>query len=263
MTGSSEVVVYTVVEGVARIHFNRPDRLNALDVAMANAFQAAVEQAVNDPQVRVILVSGEGRAFIAGGDLAYFHAAEDKAAAAHALIEPMHVALKALAAAPQLTLGSLKGAVAGGGMSLAMSLDLLIAADDTVFNMAYARVGTSPDCGGSWMLAHLVGPRKALELLVLSDNLAADQALALGLVNKVVPRDQLEPETDALARRLALGAPLAQLQIKSLVRGAYSHSYDQQLDAEKQAFTSCAASQDFAGAVSAFLDKRKFTFSGL
>src|SRR5690606_24053544 len=138
--------------------------------------------------------------------------------------------------------------------------DLLIAADDTVFNMAYARIGTSPDCGGSWMLAQLIGPRKALELAVLSDSLSADQALALGLINKVVARDLLETETAKLAARIAAGAPLAQGRIKSLVRGAYGRSYEQQLDAEKQAFADCATSEDFAGAVDAFLDKRKFTF---
>lgn len=242
---------------IAHIIFNRPDRLNALDLATALGFRSAVAAAVDDRDVRVIVIRAEGRAFVAGGDLVYLHEAQDKPAAAHELIEPMHGALLALAQAPQLVVGSLKGAVAGGGMSLALGgLDLAIAADDTVFNMAYAAIGASPDCGGTWALPRLVGLRRALAMTLLCESVDAGQALALGLVNKVVAREALDAETDALAARLARIAPAAAAHTKALLRASLEHGYAEQLDRERDSFAACAATADFAGLVSAFLSRR-------
>src|SRR5690606_21074147 len=136
---STEPVIHSLDGAVARIRFNRPERLNALDMELVLAFGDAVDAALADDAVRIIVIEAEGRAFVAGGDLSYFDRASDRSAAAHELIRPIHRALKALAASPKLTVGSVKGPVAGAGMSLALGLDFLVAADDTVFNLAYAR----------------------------------------------------------------------------------------------------------------------------
>lgn len=262
MTNPAPAVIRVVDGAIARLRFNRPERLNALDMELVLAFGEAVDAALADPAIRIIVIEAEGRAFVAGGDLSFFDKAPDRAVAAHQLIGPIHRTLKALADSPKLTLGSVKGPVAGAGMSLALGFDFLVAADDTVFNLAYARIGTTPDGGGSFVLPRLVGSRKALELALLCDNVDAAEALRLGLVNRVVPRAELEAETLRLAARLAAGAPGAQGRTKRLMQQAFDHSFAEHLDAEEQAFADCARTEDFGGAVAAFLHKRRHTFTG-
>ena len=259
---TADPVISSVEGAVARIRFNRPERLNALDMELVLAFGAAVDAALADAAVRIVVIEAEGRAFVAGGDLAFFDQAPDRAEAAHALIGPIHRTLKALAASPKLTVGSVKGPVAGAGMSLALGLDFLVAADDTVFNLAYARIGTTPDGGGSYLLPRLVGSRRALELALLSENIDAAEALRLGLVNRVVPLAELEAATMRLAEKLAAGAPIAQAATKQLMQKAFEHSFPDHLDAEEQAFADCAGTEDFGGAVAAFLQKRRYIFTG-
>jgi 2-(1,2-epoxy-1,2-dihydrophenyl)acetyl-CoA isomerase len=259
---TTEPVLLSAEDGIARIRFNRPERLNAMDMELVAGFARAVETVLADDVVRVIVVAAEGRAFVAGGDLTFFDRAEDRGAAAHELIGPMHAALKALVASPKLTVGSLKGPVAGAGMSLALSFDFVVAADNTVLNLAYARIGTVPDCGGSYLLPRLIGSRRALELALLSDSVDAAEALRLGLVNRVVPLDELEAETERLATRLAKGATIAMGRTKLLMQQAFDTSFADQLDAEENAFADCAQTEDFGGAVSAFLQKRPYTFTG-
>lgn len=262
MTHADAPVLLTKTGPVAEIRFNRPDRLNALGVALANGFADAVDAVLEDADVRVIILSSEGRAFMAGGDLKHLNDAADKAAAARELIDPVHRALKKLAQAPQITLASIKGAAAGAGMSLALGADLAIAADDAVFNMAYARVAAPPDCGGSWALPRLVGTRKALEIALLSDAINAADALRLGLVNRVVPAADLDREVAALAARLAAGAPIALGRTKALIRQSLETPLGAQLDAERESFAACAMTADFSEALSAFLGKRKPVFEG-
>jgi len=255
-------VLLTVADRIAEIRFNRPARLNAIDIETAEGFAAAVDAVLADDDVAVIIVSAEGRAFVAGGDLAHLRAAADREQALHELIDPMHVALKALAASPKITLGSLKGAVAGGGMSLALSLDLVIAAESTTFNFAYARVAASADCGGSWALPRLVGLRRALEIALLSEPVDAPSAHRLGLVNRVVADDRLTEETRAMAERLASGAGFALGEIKALMRTSGERAFDAQLDAEAASFARCTATQDFGEALDAFFGRRAPQFSG-
>lgn len=146
-------------------------------------------------------------------------------------------------------------------MSIAMMLDLAIAATDTVFNLAYARVAASPDCGASWALPRLVGYRKALEIALLSDDIDAINALAIGLVNWVVPRPSLEEETARIAARLAAGPATAQGHIKTLMRQSLDQTIRAQLDAESRTFAACATTADFTEAVDAFLSKRRPVFA--
>ena len=262
MPDPTSPVLFRISDGIAEIRFNRPARLNAVDIEVSQGFEEAVERALAEHHLRVVIVSAEGRAFIAGGDLSHFHRSPDKRLAASELIDPMHRALFRLAESPAITIGSLKGVVAGAGMSLALNLDLLVAAEDTIFNLAYARVGASPDCGASYALPRLVGYRRALEIALLSDNIDARQALSLGLVNRLVPIGDLETETARLAARLASQAQAPQGRIKALMRQSLQRTLPQQLDAEAAAFADCAVTEDFAEAVAAFLEKRKPRFSG-
>ncbi|MBW8270426.1 enoyl-CoA hydratase/isomerase family protein [Caldovatus aquaticus] len=249
--------------GIVRIRLNRPAVLNALDQAMVEALHAAVGALAGDPSVRCVVLSGEGRGFMAGGDIGLFRAAGREAPAVIGrLIEPFHAALRLLAALPAPVIASLHGPVAGGGMSLALATDLAIAAEDTRFALAYLRLGVSPDGGGTWALPRLVGLRRAMGIALLGEELDARAALDLGLVNRVVPNERLEAETMAIARRLAAGPAQAIARTKALLRASLGRDLAAQLDAERDAFLACAGTADFAEGVAAFLERRAPSFTG-
>lgn len=245
---------------IRHIRFNRPQALNAIDQNLANDFLAICQRLADDAEVRVIVLSGSGRGFMAGGDIAQFR--DDPASVPETLIEPMNQALQLLSRMDAPLLASLHGPVAGAGMSLALACDLAIAADNSRFNFAYLNLGASCDLGASWSLPRLVGLRKALEIALLSESIDAAEALRLGLVNRVVPAEQLERATQALAQRLAAGSPKAIGLLKRLMRGSFENSFASQLKAEKTAFSDCLQTEDFREAVAAFLEKRPATFSG-
>lgn len=256
----SNEVVLTCEGGIANLTFNRPLAMNALDIPSAVAFLRACRSIAADPQVRVVVIRGEGRAFGAGGDLAALqHGAGD---AALALIEPMHEAVKLLAALDAPVIASLHGVVAGGSLSLALACDLAIAAEGTRFNMAYANVAASSDVGGSWSLPRMVGLRNALQIALLSDTFDTTEALRLGMVNRVVPADRLQEETQALAKRLAAGPTLAYGRMKRLMRESFDNDFATQLDAERDAFRGSTETRDFKEALEAFFAKRPAVFVG-
>lgn len=260
---SSPSILLDVAEGIARIRFNRPDVLNALDEATILLWKAAVDQVAADDTVRAVVLSGEGRAFLAGGDVGRFHAAGTEAPRVVAdIIDPFHRIMLALAGMPAPVIASVHGAVAGAGLSVALAADVVVAADDAKFTMAYTRIGTTPDGSGTFSLPRIVGLRKALELTLLSDPVDAAEALRLGLVNKVVPAADLARETDALARRLAAGPTAAYGRVKHLLRASFSHTLSEQLHAEREAFIASAGTADFAEGVAAFVNKRPPHFEG-
>jgi 2-(1,2-epoxy-1,2-dihydrophenyl)acetyl-CoA isomerase len=179
--------------------------------------------------------------------------ASDRGSAARDLIDPIHAALLGLSEADQITIASVQGPVAGAGLSIAMGLDLAIAAESTVFHFAYSSVAASPDCGGTWALPRLVGYRRALQIALIDDGgIPANRALELGLVSRVVADDNLAVETRRLAERLRDGAPVAQAATKRLFRRALETSFAAQLDAEAEAFEACARTEDFDRALAAF-----------
>lgn len=246
--------------GMAHLRFNRPEALNAIDLGMARAFRQACQQVGADPAVRVVVVSGEGRAFMAGGDLRSM--ADDPVAVAAELIAEMHAGIEGLAGLAAPVIASVHGAVAGGGLGLALACDLIVAAEGTRFNLAYTRIGTSADCATSWGLPRWVGLRKALEIALLCEPFDAAEALRLGLVNRVVPADALADHTLAMARQIEASAPLALGHLKRLMRQSDQHDLHAQLQAEARAFVACAGSADFAEGVAAFLARRPARFSG-
>lgn len=247
---------------VATITFNRPEMLNALDVPMAEAFLSTVTPLVADPALRVIVMTGAGRAFMAGGDLAAFHRAEDKPAAFRAVVDPAHAALKLLAQAPQIVIAAVNGAAAGGGLSIALSADLVIAAAGANFTFAYPRVGAPGDCGGTWTLPRLLGLRRAMGFALIGRSMTASEALLSGLITEIVPDDDLAAATQEIAAQVAAGPPLAQAELKRLMRQATETDFADQLDAEAAAFERCAATQDFSEAMTAFFAKRSPVFTG-
>jgi 2-(1,2-epoxy-1,2-dihydrophenyl)acetyl-CoA isomerase len=234
---------------------DRPQALNAMDRAMAVAFAAACRELAADTSVRVVVLAGAGKAFMAGGDLNALRGAPTQAV--DALIPPLHEAIRLLAEMPKPVLASVHGAAAGAGMSLALAADLTLAAEGTKLAFAYSDIGTSCDGGMSWHLARRVGLNKALEIAFLGDGIDAAEALRLGLVNRVVPADRLADETAAWAQRLAEREPHALAHLKGLLRRALDQPLPAQLDDEYQAFRDCAARPEFPRAIDAFFARRR------
>jgi 2-(1,2-epoxy-1,2-dihydrophenyl)acetyl-CoA isomerase len=253
-------LVYRRNGAVARIVFNRPKVLNAIDSETARLFLLACRDIAANPEVRAVVISGAGRAFMAGGDIAQFR--DDPDSVPSSLIDPMHAALSVLTTLPAPVIGSVHGAAAGAGMSIALACDLVIAAEGTRFNSAYVNLATSCDLGASWSLPRVVGLRRAMEIALLSETIDAERAMALGLINKVVPAAQLEAETEKLVEKLVSGAPIAQGILKRLMRESFGQDFQTQLSAERNGFQACVRTADFREAVAAFLEKRPAHYRG-
>ncbi|MGV0817656.1 enoyl-CoA hydratase-related protein [Martelella sp. AMO21009] len=257
---SGAPVEITFADGIGRITFNRPEAMNVVDVATAVAFRDGVRALAAEPGLRVIVLCGAGRAFMAGGDLASFRRAQDRGGFAHELIAPIHEGLAALFECRAISIAAVNGVAAGAGMSVALAADLCLAGQSASFSTAYVRVAGPGDCGITWALPQLVGPRKALELMLLSPAIDANEALRLGLVNRVVADEALAAETDQLAARLAAGPAGAMARIKELIRRPRV-DYASHLDAEREAFAASAAEPAFDEALEAFFNKRKPDFT--
>ncbi len=251
---SDSPLVVERAAGVAQLRFNRPDVLNALDAGLANALLEACRSIASDSAVRVVVLGGNGRAFMAGGDLAAMRRAPVEAA--DALIRPLHAAVQLLSEMPVPVLARVHGAAAGAGISLMLAADLAIAAEGTRFNFAYTDIAASCDGGASWALPRLLGLRKALEIALLCESFDATEALRLGLLNRVVAAERLAAVTDDLAARLARREPHALAHLKRLLRLAGQQSLEAQLQAERAAFLDCAGRPAFAAAVDGFFARR-------
>ncbi|PUA98184.1 enoyl-CoA hydratase [Acidovorax sp. 107] len=245
---------------IATLRFNRPEALNAIDVPMANAFLATVQSIAADPGVRAVVLCGNGRGFMAGGDLATLRA--DPVQGAIDILTSLNQALLLLAQMNAPVIAQVHGAAAGAGLSLVLMADYVIAAEGTRFNLAYINLGTSCDVGASWALPRIVGVRQALEIALLGEAFTADDALRLGLVNRVVPAAELDSATAALAQRLANGPTLAYGAMKRLMRASMDHTLPEQLAAEKDAFVHCAGTEDFRAGVEAFHQRQSPQFGG-
>lgn len=245
---------------VAHIRFNRPAALNALDVDMTASFRRACTDVAADPQVRVLVISGEGRAFQAGGDVAAMAASPE--AVGQALIEHMHDAIQTLNRLPCPVLAVVQGAAAGAAIGILMASDLVLAADDAKFSLAFPALGASADSSSTWGLPRVMGLRRAMRFALLGEAIGAERALQDGLVSEIVPSSELEAASQRWAIQIARSAPLALGAVKRLLRSSLDHTLDEHLKAEAQAFLSCAQTQDFAEGTKAFLAKRKPDFKG-
>ena len=251
---------------IATLTLNRPAALNVLDLAMMDAFVSHAAALAADATLRVVVLRGAGRHFMAGGDLRTFAARLDDVEASRRreefqrIVERLHAGIEHLHRMPHALIGAVQGAVAGFGMSLAAACDLVIATDDAYFSSAYRQIGLSPDGGGTWSLPRIVGGRKALELYLLSERFDAQEALRIGLVNRVVNRSSLDAVVDEWARSIATGPKTALRNVRRLLRDSSDRSLSEQLRAEAESFGQCAATPDFEEGLRAFFDKRAAGF---
>jgi len=255
-----------VKDGVAVLTLNRPDRLNAMSRPMLDALLEALPRLAEDPEIGVVVLTGAGRGFCAGGDVKAMaegnelggQTMEEKAQALRSRMETS----RWLHEMPKPTIAMMRGPAAGAGLSLAMACDMRIASDTIRLGTAFARVGYSGDFGGSYYLTQLVGTAKARELYFTADLLDAQQALGLGLVNRVVADARLEEETMALASRLARGPRVAYRYMKRNMNAAESASLKEMLDLEAWNHTRTGMTEDHREAARAFVEKREPQFKG-
>lgn len=259
-------LIETVKDGIATLTLNRPERLNALSPAMGDALLEALPRLAADPDVGVVIVTGAGRAFCAGGDV---KAMAEGSEAAAATLEERAQALRArmeisrwLHEMPKPTIAMIRGAAAGAGLSIALACDLRVAGDGARFTTAFARVGYSGDFGGSFFLTRLVGTARARELYFTADVIDAARAETVGLVNRVVPDARLEEETLALASRLARGPRIALRYMKRNLNAAEHGALGDLLDLEAWHHTRTGLTEDHREAARAFVDKREPVFRG-
>ena len=261
-----DAVTQDVSDGVLTITMNWPDRLNVLGGEMVDGLAGAFDRARRDSDVRCVVLQGAGGHFCAGGDIRLMRdwaamPADARRERFRSFISRFHAVVSGMQELPKPVIASLHGAVAGAGLSLAMDSDLAVAADDAVFTLAYVRIGASPDGGGTYSLPRIVGLKKAMEIAMLGDRFDAETALSLGLVNRVVPAEERERETRALAARLARGPAAALGRTKALLHASLTSDPVSQLDREKESFAHCAATDDFVEGLNAFMEKRTPAFT--
>ena len=245
---------------IATLRFNRPEALNAIDVSMAEAFLAAVQAIAADPGVRAVVLRGNGKGFMAGGDLATLRANPVQGAAD--LLAPLNAAVALLGQINAPVIAQVHGVAAGAGLSLMLQADFVLAAEGTRLNLAYINLGTSCDVGASWALPRLVGLRRALEIALLGEALSASEAERLGLINRVLPAADLDAAVQQLAQRLAAGPTVAYGHMRRLMRASFDHDLPTQLQAEAAAFAQCGHTADLPEGIEAFFAKRAPAFQG-
>lgn len=242
---------------VVTLTLNRPARLNALDSEMASALLDAIERIEGNASVRVVVLRGEGRSFCAGGDVAAMHAhRDDLPAFIERTINPFHACILSLQRLRKPVVACVHGALAGGGFSLAMACDFVVAARNARFVVAYPKLGAPADGGLSFFLVQRLGSARGLEALTTGGQFSAEQALQLGLVNRLADEDSLQQATEQWVGEMLALPEQSLRELKGLAAAQSVIALEAQLQREKAAFLRCSATPDFVARVAAFAQKR-------
>lgn len=258
------VLLESIQDGIAVLVMNRPERMNALNNELATALHGSLQRIAKDDSIRVVVLTGAGRAFCAGGDLGVI--GKGREANNVKELEPLLRAgmgmVVTMRTMPQPVIAAINGAAAGAGMNVALAADIRISAEEATFGQNFAKVGLFPDYGGTYFLPELVGPSKAAEMFYTGDMIDAQTALKLGLVNRVVPAAQLEAEVKTLAKKIASGPPLTIRAVKRTMFAEKKEALERALEAEVEYQMKCFASEDCLEGVHAFFEKRAPQFRG-
>jgi len=262
---SYKCLLYEVKDGIAILTLNRPERMNALGDTLREDLLDAITRTAADPEVRVVIVTGSGKAFCAGGDVKAMNEAKE-AGRERPLLDKIAPSrdrtLLAMRDAPQPIIAAVNGAAAGAGMNLALGCEIRLASTAAKFSQAFVRRGLHPDWGGTYFLPRAVGMARAAELIFTGDVIDAAEALRVGLVSRVLSPEELMPATLELARKIAAGPPIAiRLAKRALYRNAES-DLRSALEFETFAQNACFETEDAREGIRAFVDKRAPIFRG-
>lgn len=257
-----ETILYDVAEGVATITLNRPDKLNAFNDRMIAETTNAFKTAGRDDAVRCLVITGAGRGFSSGQDLGDFQARGENVSIGEHLRHGYHMLIRQMVGLEKPIIGAINGVVAGAGCGIALAADIRIASDKAFFTLAFSRIGLIPDSGLNWFLPRIIGYSRAYEIAVTADRISASKALEWGLVNRVVPADQLLEITASWARLLATGPTLAYGLTKRAMNRGWTTSLDEALEYEAYLQEVAGRSNDNREGVLAFLEKREALFTG-
>ena len=261
---SEPVITSTRADAVAIITLNRPDRLNALTSQMHEELRAALTEHAADESVRVVMLTGAGRAFCAGQDLTVELplGPDGRADLEETLLREYNPLVLMLADYPKLTIAALNGPTAGAAVNIALACDVVVAAQSAFLQQAFAKIALLPDAGGTWILPRLVGPKRALALMLTAEAVSAGDAQAMGLVTKVFPDESFAADACAFAKTLAAGPPLAQQAMKQAIRESLDNDLATQLNLEARLQAKLGRSDDFEEGIAAFKEKRAPIFTG-
>jgi 2-(1,2-epoxy-1,2-dihydrophenyl)acetyl-CoA isomerase len=261
MTSSDKLLV-TLEDGIKRITINRPHKRNSVDVETVELLHEAIQQSAED-ESKVVILTGTGDAFCAGADLQATSERDikniDVTASLREHTNPTILAMRGL---PKPIIARVHGPAVGVGCNYALACDILIASDQAKFGQVFVKIGLMPDGGSTYFLPRRVGYAMAFELMATGDIITASEALALRLVNRVVPFEELDTTVDAMAARLAMAAPIALRKIKEGLNHGQNSDLASALDFEAVNQDACFHSEDFMEGVAAFLEKRKPSFHG-
>ena len=258
-----ENLIFEIEDGLARLTLNRPKAANSFNIDLTREFLEVATICAEDSAIRAVLLTGAGRFFCAGGDLKNFAAAEDQIPElVSETADALHAAISKFARMNAPVVAAVNGPAAGAGMSLVCMTDIALAAESAFFSMAYTAAGLAPDGSSTFFLPRTVGIRRARELMLSNRRLSAAEAHALGIVERVVPDDDLMAEAEKLALALADGPTLAFGAVKKLLLASQNAKLEDQLDAETNAIVSMTRTSDGREGVAAFRDKRKPSFRG-
>lgn len=263
-TGKLATIDYQVERGLATICLNRPDERNAIDLRMGQETLEVARRIANDSAVRAVLICGNGPSLTVGGDIAYFlqNAEGGFGELFFKMTTPFHQAFEILSRIDAPIVTAAHGAVAGGGLGYVYTADLVVASEDTKFVTAFAGIGLSGDGGGTWHLPRLIGPRRAAAAYLRNRPITAAEALEWGLINEIVPGDQLLARATEVARELASGPTTAFGAMRALLQDSWRNDLGAQLAAESRAIRFTGGSADAAAAIAAFAAKRRPEFTG-
>lgn len=252
-------VKYSVLNRVATISLNRPSTLNSFDQGLRRDLLAALQRAEQDEEVRILVLTGEGRAFSSGADLTSESTYPSFVEECEAEYKPF---LMAVQDSTKLVVAAVNGVAAGISTALVLNCDLIIMAEDAYLYQAFSAIGLIPDGGTTQLLVNRLGYHKAIELVVDAGKLSAEQCLELGIANRIVPNQELRAQTQKWAEKLARGAALSQNLSKQIMRKSGLMTYAEVIDAEAELQCKCIASEDAKIGRTAFLNKQKPKFIG-
>ena len=252
-----ETITYEAVDGVGHLCFNRPEGANAVSPALARDLRSVMLDISYDDAVRAVSVTAAGRVFCAGGDLKLFHDwGQALPRRAHDMLIDFHAAIQLMNRTPKPFVAGVRGAAGGAGLSLMSAFDLVISGQSAKYTMAYTRAGVTPDGTSSYFIARHIGLRRMLDLTLTNRVLSADEAESWGLVNRVVPDDEVESATAELATTLAHGAAAAIGHAKRVIYNGMEHSLESAGEFETEKITDAMATHDGQEGIAAFVEKR-------